>query len=449
MHTPPDAYIEKPTKYTGNIDTDPPCREAFEQLKKATQKIIKTVGSSTPEDKYGPTGSDTGGTPPAERQHFVPADQHFYYKVDFWNKEDATAPACDVFVNDQLDTDFDRNTFRFEEVGFLRWTVELEPCQYFNINIDTRPDMDLIVNVEGIFDTNTGNVSWTFHSLDPATMEIPDDPMAGFLPPITESGYEIGWVCLSVDPVSGLADGTTIENQAFVNFDGVGPYNPAPKEGPWTNTIGEPGSNDGGNGGGSNGGSGSGSGGGGGLNYIGDVINEQGTIVLDTTASSDDQMIQLSIKKGVMALNKMGQPITTIRIRKMSPPPAPPEDSHVIGLAYTLEPSSSTFDPPITVTFIYDPDDLSAGFNETDLAIAFYDTSTSQWVALENIVVDPSEHTVSGDLSHFTTFALIAYPPPRRLKRRPQCPQPLLLPSHQRYHRQTHQRLQPRALSPR
>jgi len=97
--------------------------------------------------------------------------------------------------------------------------------------------MDLIVNVEGTFDPDTGEINWTFRSLDPATMETPDDPVAGFLPPITESGYEVGWVCFSVDPKADLPTGTRIENQAFVNFDGVGPYNPAPKEGPFVNTI--------------------------------------------------------------------------------------------------------------------------------------------------------------------------------------------------------------------
>jgi len=61
--------------------------------------------------------------------------------------------------------------------------------------------------------------------------------MAGFLPPITESGNEVGWASFSADSNSNLSTGTQIKNQAFVNFDGVGPFNPAPKEGPFTNTI--------------------------------------------------------------------------------------------------------------------------------------------------------------------------------------------------------------------
>lgn len=221
------------------------CMMSFMRFIEATTKLailyvcraLLVVNSATPEDKYGPTGFDSPSTPFEERRRFVPANQKFYYKVDFWNKENATAPACDVFVKDQLDTDLDWSSFRFEEIGFLNWTVDLEPCQYFNVYVDTRPQMNLIVNVEGTFDPDTGEINWTFRSLDPATMATPDDPMAGFLPPITESGYEVGWVCFSVNPKADLPTGTRIENQAFVNFDGVGPYNPAPKEGPFVNTI--------------------------------------------------------------------------------------------------------------------------------------------------------------------------------------------------------------------
>jgi hypothetical protein len=198
---------------------------------------FQSVSSATPEDKYGPTGFDHPDTTPEERERFIPATQDLYYRIDFWNAENATAPACDVYVNDQLDANLNKSTFRFEEIGFLNWTVELEPCQYFNVYVDTRPEMDLIVNAEDTFDPETGAINWTFRSLDPDTLETPDDPMAGFLPPITESGYELGWASFSVDPEPDLPTGTRIKNQAFVNFDGVGPFNPAPKEGPFTNTI--------------------------------------------------------------------------------------------------------------------------------------------------------------------------------------------------------------------
>ena len=209
------------------------------EIERALGKPIDPVGSSTPEDKYGPTGFDQPDTSLEERSRFMPADLNFYYKVDFWNAENATAPAYDVLVVDQLEPDIDWSKLRFEEIGFLDWTVDLDPCQYFNVNVDTRPTMDVIVNVEGTFDQDTGEAQWNFRSLDPETMETPEDPMAGFLPPITESGREIGWVCFSAKTETGLLTGTKITNQAFVEFDHAGDLydHPAPKEGPWINTI--------------------------------------------------------------------------------------------------------------------------------------------------------------------------------------------------------------------
>ncbi len=61
--------------------------------------------------------------------------------------------------------------------------------------------------------------------------------MAGFLPPIDSTGYQLGWVEYDIEPNKNLPDGAVISNQAWVNFDGVGPTNPAPKEAPWSNMI--------------------------------------------------------------------------------------------------------------------------------------------------------------------------------------------------------------------
>ncbi len=216
--------------------------DAIRQLDKTLE--FTPVSSVTPEDKFGATGyswSDSGNVSLGTFR-FVDVKRQLPYRVEFWNKEDATAPAQEVFVEDQLDEDLDWTTFTFDEIGFLRWKIELEGGQYFSVNVDMRPDMNLIVNVEGTFDIDTGKINWIFRSLDPATRQPPADPLAGFLPPITDSGYEIGWVEFTVRPKAGLPTGAQITNQALVNFDGIGPWNKAPKDppdglGPWLNTI--------------------------------------------------------------------------------------------------------------------------------------------------------------------------------------------------------------------
>ena len=66
----------------------------------------------------------------------MPAETLLLYRVDFWNKEDAPAATVDVIVTDQLDADLNWSTFKFTEIGFLDWRVELEPCQYFNLDVE-------------------------------------------------------------------------------------------------------------------------------------------------------------------------------------------------------------------------------------------------------------------------------------------------------------------------
>jgi hypothetical protein len=206
-----------------------------------------SISSVSPEDKYGPTGWDPPGTAASQRKHWVPAGQALDYRIDFWNKEDAPAATTDVIITDTLDPSLDWSTFRFTEVGFLDKRVTLEPTQFYDLDVNNvtidlssyypgQPVIILMVNAQGSFDPATGQIEWHFHALDPMTGQPPENPYAGFLPPITPSGWEIGWVSYSIRSKAGLASGTTVTNQAWVKFDLNAP-NPAPKLGPFLNTL--------------------------------------------------------------------------------------------------------------------------------------------------------------------------------------------------------------------
>jgi hypothetical protein len=208
---------------------------------------VSPITSVSPEDKYGPSGYDAPGTLTGELRHWVHADQSLDYRIDFWNKSDAPAATVDVIITDTLDPNLDWSTFKFTEIGFLDWKVPLEPGQYFNVDIPNvtidlspyypgQPTVTMTVNVEGTFDPTSGTIRWEFHALDPVTRQPPENPYAGFLPPITDSGWEIGWVNFSALPKPGLASGTVISNQSFVKFD-VDVFKPAPKQGPFINTL--------------------------------------------------------------------------------------------------------------------------------------------------------------------------------------------------------------------
>jgi len=228
---PPFAGWQPPPPYPGY---EPP-QYMNDIIEKISQ--LSGVGSSTPEDKYGPVGFDLAGTQLDSLKRFVTSENSLYsYRIDFWNHESASAPAQEVFLKDTLNMDFIDSTFNFTEFGFLRWTVPLSGGNYFNTYVDMRSDDSLIVNVEGSYDQNSREISWTFRSLNPITMQPPEDPMAGFLPPIDSTGYQIGWVNFTAQPRPNLQTGHKITNQSWVKFD-VGHWKPAPESGPYLNTI--------------------------------------------------------------------------------------------------------------------------------------------------------------------------------------------------------------------
>jgi RHS repeat-associated protein len=202
---------------------------------------VPSRGSSTPEDKFGPAGYDPSATPVGSEQRFVAGGEALDYRIEFWNKPDAPVPTQYAYVEDTLDPSvFDLSTFEFTRFGFLEWDVPLAGGQAIDTRVDLRPDMNIAVDVTAELNPETGKVTWAFRCVDPLTADWPEDPMAGFLPPFNpETGYELGWVEFRVETKTGLSSGTRIENQAFVEFDMLGDLydHPAPKQGPWVNTI--------------------------------------------------------------------------------------------------------------------------------------------------------------------------------------------------------------------
>jgi len=137
------------------------------------------------------------------------------------------------------------------------------------------------------------------------------------------------------------------------------------------------------------------------------LVDKNGKFLHNTIIQSANGKVTLNIPRNTIGKTKDGKPLSEITITPMDPAPTPPEGSNIIGLAYEFGPSGATFEPPITVTFTYDLADIPDGVNAEDLVIAFYDSATKTWFTLENIVVDPVTHTISGDLSHFTPFAVL------------------------------------------
>ena len=148
-----------------------------------------------------------------------------------------------------------------------------------------------------------------------------------------------------------------------------------------------------------------------GTTYVYDIVTTEGEFTEDVTTKSEDGNVELAIDEGTIGLTKNGKKLMAISIDEMEAPPDPPKESNRIGLTYDLEPDGATFDPPISLTFHYDPDEIPEGVSEENLIIAMWDEEASEWVDLE-CVVDPETNTITASVSHFTAFTVVAFSHP-------------------------------------
>ncbi len=131
------------------------------------------------------------------------------YVIYFENVETATAPAQEVVITDQLDlATLDGEELELGQIAFGDTVIDVPPrLKTYTTTIDLRPDENLTVQVEADFDQSSGLLTWTFTSLDPETGELPEDPLAGFLPPNREPPEGEGYVMFTMRQKPGLATG--------------------------------------------------------------------------------------------------------------------------------------------------------------------------------------------------------------------------------------------------
>ncbi|MCB2155368.1 right-handed parallel beta-helix repeat-containing protein [bacterium] len=180
------------------------------------------IGIFRPRDPNEKVGTDGWGG-----HNIVSPDQELTYTIYFENVSDATAPAQEVFVTDDLDPNLDWSTFQISEVAWGDQTVapsgDGHSMNERAIITDYRADDSTMwwVDIEGSVDPATGRASFAFHTLDPETGELPMDVLAGFLPPNDETGRGEGHITFRISPKSGLADDLSVRitNVAKIVFD--------------------------------------------------------------------------------------------------------------------------------------------------------------------------------------------------------------------------------------
>ena len=148
-----------------------------------------------------------------------------------------------------------------------------------------------------------------------------------------------------------------------------------------------------------------------GIASLSGIITSKGALLEDVTAKSADKLCKIELDKGTNALNKWGQPLSSIIIKEMEDPPAAPQNAKVIGRVYDFWPGGANFDPPMSLNITYTPALLPADVIEENLVIAMWDTQAGKW---SNLVsnVDPVSNAINAQVSHFSAFTVVAYTRP-------------------------------------
>lgn len=146
-----------------------------------------------------------------------------------------------------------------------------------------------------------------------------------------------------------------------------------------------------------------------GVTRVAGIVNSNGVFVTNVDVKSADNKLTLKIKMNTKGKTKGNAPIWTITIKRVAQPPSLPANAQHVGDTYDAGPDGATFDPPISLTLSYDPADLPEGFDETNLLIAVWDTTTTppQWVMLGG-TVDAENNTITVLISHFSQYTIIA-----------------------------------------
>jgi transcriptional regulator with XRE-family HTH domain len=133
------------------------------------------------------------------------------------------------------------------------------------------------------------------------------------------------------------------------------------------------------------------------------ATNTSGYTQSAVNLSTPDGKLSLGIPSNTRLWDVNSVPLTTITATVNTAAPAAPTGNSIV-FACNLGPEGAQFNPPITLTLNYDPAALPAGVVENDLYIANY--VNGQWVSLGG-TVDTNAHTITIQISHFSTYALM------------------------------------------
>lgn len=75
--------------------------------------------------------------------------------------------------------------------------------------------------------------------------------------------------------------------------------------------------------------------------------------------------------------------------------------------SYEYGPEGKTFSKPVTISIQYDPDKIPDSLNQADLKLARL-SGSNVWEVISDSTVDMTNHIVSGQTNHFSTYSVVA-----------------------------------------
>jgi len=135
-------------------------------------------------------------------------------------------------------------------------------------------------------------------------------------------------------------------------------------------------------------------------------ISAEGNLTQAVEVSSGDGRLTISLSKGTACLDQYGRWLSSITLKEETSLPPLPENHHILGQAYKLEPGGATFSPALNLTLSYEDNNTPQYMSEKDIYIASNNAASGSWSALPS-QVDTENNTVTAPVTHFTTFAIM------------------------------------------
>jgi hypothetical protein len=139
---------------------------------------------------------------------------------------------------------------------------------------------------------------------------------------------------------------------------------------------------------------------------IGGSVDARGLVHQDIRVASPDGAVRIYIPAGTVVLTSDHRPLRQIQVSPVGDLPVVPDDVYAVGNGYEFGPSGATFNPPIKVAIPYDPSALPETIAPDEVEPAFFDVTSESWVSVGG-TVDPTARSVTADVAHFTTFAVL------------------------------------------